>query len=265
MTAMMPAPFLTTPINMPHQQQQSPPLQLHHQSIPQLQPHQQLQQPRTVTSPAARDKPRAKGGRKHPSLFVGGLPKSFKEEDVRAKVFDNYDGIQSIVMKQSYCFVNFHDPSKMQEYVEKLDAKVMFEGKKLGVRIQTEENHKMWQEQKQNKQRVAAGTEAVRNQTTMQLQAQQPQAQPQHHEQMQVQQPQQQQHQPLQQFPNLFHSVFFAPFSNETAQQPPHTVPHQISNIPYTSHSVYQFMQQPEHPDTTQQPQQPPQQQPQQQ
>ena len=94
---------------------------------------------------------------RRPSLFVGGLPREWGAEQVKQFLMDNCPACHgqnpSVYMKKGYCFVNFRKDGIAEALEESLNG-LTLEGKKIGVRVQTRENHTRAKDEKDKKRKA---------------------------------------------------------------------------------------------------------------
>lgn len=74
-----------------------------------------------------------------PSLFVGGLP-SHADEDLVRRMFEQFGQVEKVTVKKNFAFVLYTEQAAVEAAVA-MDGQEL-EGKKLGVRIQSDDNRK---------------------------------------------------------------------------------------------------------------------------
>ena len=152
-------------------------LSLPQQSPPGQQQLQQLQQLPQAAAPAcpssASSKPLMAGTEsgvssgssanvskdRKPSLFLGGIPQDWTARNIEELM----DGVTvtGVFMKQGYCFVNFKDSGMAEKKAAELDGKLSVNGKVIGVRVQTKENHEKSKVRRQTGEPQAAAPAAA--------------------------------------------------------------------------------------------------------
>ena len=76
---------------------------------------------------------------KSSKLFVTKYPQDYEERDVR-RMFEKFGSITSVMMKKSFCFVEYNDYHDAQEAIDELNNKTMDDDLRLVVTHSTSDS-----------------------------------------------------------------------------------------------------------------------------